>query len=275
MLLKDFLPSPALADFVRFIGIVHFVFSKDQKIPPKAFSPRPGESLYFFPKDPEYVTYPGEIEKAKRPPAFIMGQHTLLTQRYVGHEFMAVVVQFQPGALYHLTAIPTYEFANTYLDAETVFPKDIRFVNEQLNNANCYEELLAIVESYLLKLISQSKKKMHGIEMAAKILLNKEEQYSISRLAKETCFCLKQFERKFEERMGVSPSLFSRISRFDRTFKMKNAHPEKDWLSIAVHCGYHDYQHLARDYKAFTGYTPASFFTREEQAPERILHLHE
>jgi len=275
MLLRDFLPCPTLTALVRCIGIVHFTFSKDEAVPPKAFSPRPGESLCFFPKYPEYVMYPGESEKTKRPPAFVMGQHTLLTQRYVGREFLAVIVHFQPGALYRLAGIPSYEFTNTCLEAEEVFSKEIRFVNEQLNTANSYGELLAIVESYLLKLISQSKKKAHGVETAAEILLKGEGQSSLSWLAKETCLCFKQFERKFKERMGVSPSLFARIARFDTAFKTKNAHPQKDWLSIAIQCGYHDYQHLVRDYKAFTGYTPTSFFQRDQEAPERILHLHE
>jgi AraC-like DNA-binding protein len=52
---------------------------------------------------------------------------------------------------------------------------------------------------------------------------------------------------------------------------MKNRSPQKDWLSIALHCGYYDYQHLVKDYKEFTGYTPAQFFAIDNQAPERML----
>ena len=50
---------------------------------------------------------------------------------------------------------------------------------------------------------------------------------------------------------------------------MKNRHPERDWLTIALHCGYYDYQHLAKDYKEFTGYTPSAFADIENNAPER------
>ena len=275
MLLKDFLPGPALSEFVRLIGIVHFTFSEKDNIPPKAFSPRPGESLYFVPKDPEYVLYPGETNKSKRPSAFIMGQHTVLTQRFVGREFLAVIVQFHPGCLYRLTGIPTYESTDTTLDAELVFSKAIHFVNEQLNGTTSYLEMLAIVEAYLYDLIKRSKKDAHHVETAARNLLHGNRQFSLDRFAKETCLCSKQFERKFRERTGVNPSLFARIARFDSACRMKNAHPQKDWLGIAVQCGYHDYQHLVRDFKSFTGVTPVSFFQGEEQAPERMLNLHE
>ncbi|MEO6812920.1 MAG: helix-turn-helix domain-containing protein, partial [Ginsengibacter sp.] len=101
------------------------------------------------------------------------------------------------------------------------------------------------------------------------------EHISIDWLAKETCLCSRQFERKFRERMGITASLLARIARFDKAFLMKNAQPGKDWLSIAVQCNYHDYQHLVRDYKEFTGLTPTSFFQVDKQAPERIFDLHE
>jgi AraC-like DNA-binding protein len=270
------LPGVALSDLVSFFGIVHFIFPKGVVIPPKAYSPRPHNALYFFPRDPEYVTYPGETEKTKRPPVYIMGQHTLLTQRYVaGPEFLAIIVHFQPGALYRLTGIPSYELTDTCIDAEAVFSKEVRLVNEQLNNADSYREMIAIVESYLVKLVSQAKKDAQGIDTAAKILLQDTEHISMDWLAKETCLCAKQFERKFRERMGVNASLLARIARFDKAFKMKNAHVEKDWLSVAVLCGYYDYQHLVRDYKAFTGHTPTSFFHLDEQGPDRMLGFYE
>ncbi len=275
MLLERVIPSPALNDFVRYFGIVHFTFSKGDLIPPKTYSPRPGEALYFLPKDTEYMTYVKDGEKTKNPPAFIMGQHTLSTHRFVGRDFLTVIVHFQPGALYRLTGIPSYEFTNTCIDAEALFQTEIRTVNEQLNSTASYQQMIGVVESYLLKLVSRSRKSTHSIEASAKILLQNTEHISMDWLANETCLCQKQFERKFQERMGINPSLFARLARFDKTYRIKNAHPEKDWLSIAVSGGYYDYQHLVRDYKIFTGFTPVSFFHLDQQAPERLFNLHE
>jgi AraC-like DNA-binding protein len=61
------------------------------------------------------------------------------------------------------------------------------------------------------------------------------------------------------------------MARFDKAFRMKNRFPDRDWLSIALHCGYYDYQHLVKSYKEFTGYTPVQFFAIDNHAPERIL----
>lgn len=71
--------------------------------------------------------------------------------------------------------------------------------------------------------------------------------------------------------MGVSPKLYARIIRFDQAFRMRNRYPQLDWLSIAIYCGYHDYQHLVKDYKDFTGCTPNEFYALEQLAPERFF----
>jgi transcriptional regulator GlxA family with amidase domain len=56
---------------------------------------------------------------------------------------------------------------------------------------------------------------------------------------------------------------------------MKNRFPKKDWLSIAIECGYHDYQHLVKDYKEFTGLSPAQFTELDTKGPDSILGVAE
>ena len=67
--------------------------------------------------------------------------------------------------------------------------------------------------------------------------------------------------------------IYARIIRFNKAFNIKNRYPGWDWLRIAIECGYHDYQHLVRDYKDFTGVGPADFHLIENKSPERILGL--
>ncbi|QHW00291.1 helix-turn-helix domain-containing protein [Spirosoma endbachense] len=278
MLLRGFLPSPALREYIENIGIVHLVFAPNEPIPVKAYTPKTGDSIEFFLRDPEYVQYPGETNKTKRPEAFIHGQHTLVTNRHVGQEFLYLNIKFQPGVLFRLTGIPAYELTNTYIDAEAVFSPDIRTLTEQLKNANSYAEMLERVESFVVRLIRRSIKNAHGIDKVAKLLLHNTQSISmdwpgLDWLASQSCLCPRQFERKFRERMGIPASLLARVARFDKAFQLKNAHPDKDWLSIALLCGYYDYQHLAKDYKDFTGLTPIDFHRLEAQSPEKQLGL--
>lgn len=274
MLVKNFLPSPLLQEYVRAFGIVQMLFPPNLEIPVKPFAPRPENSLCFVAKDPEYITYPGG-PKMRRPPITVYGQHTLLNTRNPGQDFLAFVVHFQPGVLYQLTGVPVHEFTNTYVEAQYVFPKEITFINEQLYYCPSPKEMIALVEAFLIKLIRRINKQTHRIESAAKLLLEHTERTSIDWLAKESCLSTKQFERKFKEYTGVTASILARVVRFDKTVKLKNAQPHLDLLSIALACGYHDYQHMVRDYKDFTGLTPTSYFQLDTKAPESVFGLHE
>jgi AraC-like DNA-binding protein len=46
-------------------------------------------------------------------------------------------------------------------------------------------------------------------------------------------------------------------------------------LGLALDAGYHDHQHLARDFKQFTLATPSEFLALEGHSPERSFGFSE
>ena len=144
-------------------------------------------------------------------------------------------------------------------------------VNEQLAGIRDYKEMIRIVEGYLLRLVRKRKTETHPVDIVTRSWLQVEGSFSVDRLARAACLSPRQLDRKFHEWIGLSPKLFLQMARFDKAFRMKNRFPGKDWLSIAMHLDYHDYQHLVKDYKLFTGHTPKQFFEIDNQAPERLL----
>ena len=58
-----------------------------------------------------------------------------------------------------------------------------------------------------------------------------------------------------------------------KAFSIKYNHPSLDWFSIALYCNYHDYQHMARDFKDLAGVTPTAYMKEENDAPERHFGL--
>lgn len=274
MLLRTFLPSPSLSAHVRSIGVVHFEFTESAAIAPKVYAPRPETSLYFFPRDPEYIAYQG-MEKVKRPSVCLYGQHTIMNHRFVGRNFLALIVHFQPGVIHRLTGLPMHELKNTIVAADLVLPPEISHVNEQLNNCTSYSQMLAVIETFLTKAMRRVRGESDGVDAAARFLLQKGGNISVECLAKETSLSCRQFERKFKDRTGVTPSILARLSRFTKSIRAKSAQPYLDLLSIAVKCGYHDYQHMTRDFREFTGMTPATFFYIDARAPERAPGLSE
>lgn len=271
MLLNDIKPSASLSEFVRLYRIIDFHFTDVTGIPVKVYSPRPEHCLQFYPKDCELVRYPESNLAIANKKTAVIGQHTNVIHRHVGKAFLSFQVVFQPGALFHFTGIPSIELTNVYLDAEDIFGTPIRDVNEQLYHARSYAEMVAIIEHYLTRLLSKCKRKRHPVSAIGTMMLQQNEWFGVDKYLKAACLSHRQFDRKFHELVGIAPKQYLQIIRLDQAFRMKNRFPHKDWLSIALHCGYHDYQHLSKDFVEFTGYTPVQFFEMESRAPERAF----
>lgn len=273
MLLKDFLPHKGLEEFVKCYRIIHMEFDKNTILPSKAYTPRPENCIAFYPRDTEKVEYADGRRTITHVPIALVGQHLGVTNRFIGNDFLAIQIIFQTGALYRLTGIPLVELNNEYLAADCVFAKDIKFVNEQFHHAKTYPEMVAIANQFVTKLVKKVVKDRHPLDSVSQLMLHQDAAVSLDWLVRESCLSIKQFERSFRDRTGVTPKVFSRLIRFDKAFRTKNAQPKLDWLSIAIDCNYYDYQHLVRDYKDFTDLSPKAF--HQLGSPEGLLGAEE
>ena len=269
MVLLEFAPSLPLSAFVRVYRVVQFVFNDATKLPFKPYPPKPEHCLSFYPRDTEKVQFANNGRVVSNLKAVIIGQQTEVTNRYVGQDFLVFQVVFNPGALYRLTGIPLTELNNGYIDAEAIFSKGIPLVNDKLCHASGYQQMLIIVEDFLTEQIGRCRYDFHRVDITTNLMLQKKENLSIEWLASKACLSRRQYERKFIERMGVSPRYFNKVIRFENAFRMKNKYPHLSWFFIAIECGYYDYQHLVKDYQAFTQKTPTDFHLLDLASPER------
>lgn len=275
MTFQDLYPHPSLAEYVRLYHLRHFDFKDPLNLPSKPYPPRPEQCLIFIPRDLQTVEYVAQGQIVKRPRSVVVGQQTSRINLGIAQDFLTIIVVFQPGKLSRLTGIPSHRLTHSECDAGAVFSTAIARVNERLNSTDSYPEMIGIIERFLAEVISKRKQYTHPIDAIGNLIFNKPENVSVDWLADQACLSPRQFERKFVEAMGVGPKMFARISRLYKTYNMKFRNPSLDWLSIAVACGYHDYQHLAKDYKDFAGSLPNAFFKEDENAPERLFGLHE
>jgi hypothetical protein len=80
-------------------------------------------------------------------------------------------------------------------------------------------------------------------------------------------------QRRFADRVGVSPRMLRSIFRFRRVFDHA-AHPgqpaAEGWLGAGLEAGYFDQPQMARDFRRFLGCT-ATEWAREQQAMARAI----
>jgi AraC-like DNA-binding protein len=264
-------PSPSLKEFVRDYLIAHFRFEPDRPIPYKRYAPKPEQGITFFVRGrPSIVDlHTGEAREA--PAVAIFGQQMQRCDVHLAREFLMFRVHFQPGALFRLLGVPLHEFGQHYFDAELVLGNEVREVSERLAAAPGSTGMVEAVESWLMRCMARAAWGGRHVDRAAALLTADPVHHSMDWLARQACLSPRQFNRKFVERIGVGPKLYSRLLRFNRAYLFKMAHPAVGWPRVAIEFGYTDYQHMTRDFRQFTNATPTMWAQEDRGSPENVL----
>src|SRR6185295_18077418 len=126
---------------------------------------------------------------------------------------------------------------------------------EQLNEAASFEHMVAIVQKWLLGKWHHLKNEL-PIDRALPYIIKNGVLSNISEVASQSCVGIRQLERLFQQRIGLSPQFYARLVRFTKAWIIKENNPAIKWTNLAYECGYFDQMHLIHDFKEFTGDTP-------------------
>src|ERR1035438_6503164 len=77
-------------------------------------------------------------------------------------------------------------------------------------------------------------------------------------MARQAGLSPRQFRRRCMEEAGLGPKRLARVLRFRYANRLAAAARRPDWSLIAASAGYFDQAHLIRDFREFTGRTPAA-----------------
>lgn len=107
------------------------------------------------------------------------------------------------------------------------------------------------------------------LRSALELLYNTQGQIRMSALAADCVLSLRQFERRFKQRIGVSPKVFARLLRFEALLTSLIQEPAFSLADAASHHGYHDQAHVIHEFKVWAGCTPTAFLARAKQREMR------
>jgi AraC-like DNA-binding protein len=272
MIYKSFPPSPLLSEFVRNYTIIHLQFNIHEPPPVKQRSPKPEQKIVFYIKGKVNLPDP-KVGGMRTPPPVAIYSHQLDKRSLqISSEFLALIIFLRPGTLHRMIRLPMSEFQPEFSDAELFFGTDVRLVTEQLAEAPTHSVMIDIAERFLFSKCKTLDKKS-SLDTVASSMLADPTSFSLDAMADQACLSSKQFYRKFIDRIGITPKLFSRLSRFNHAYQFKLNHPDVAWSTIAQEYAYTDYHHLEKEFKSFLGLTPKEWIEAELSAPERILKL--
>lgn len=269
MIFRLFKPCPELKHFVSRIMISRFQLNPTQLGPTSPFPPQPEHCLYFYPYNRVICRHYASNSTDTVPHSILVGPQLSRVDLTMGHDMLVIMVGFQPGAMHRLLRIPMTEMLNLHLDATSILGREIEEVTEQLNEAPGIDNMVLIIEQYLLKKVKCLKAAL-PFETVLLQMLEQKKLVNVDELAKQACVSVRQLERQFKERTGIPPKLFIRLVRFSKAWIMREKNKDLSWLQIAHACDYADQMHMIRDFKDFVGVTPKILQFSLEQTSLRL-----
>lgn len=227
------------------------------------FLPSPYVEMVFINKGGAYLVHEEDRFEAL-PASGVFGlQQQSLNVRVQG-SFSALGVKFRPEGFYQLMQIQMSTLANRVVSLRKLIGEKSQDITEQLLNTSSPYRQLEAIELFLLDELASRPRPEHlpYLQRAIRKVMETGGNVTVTELADAAAVSERQMERKFMERIGLSPKKFIRNVRITQVFKLLKQKPNYDWLDVIYRCNYFDQAHFTRDFKALTGETPTTYFSR-------------
>jgi AraC-like DNA-binding protein len=182
-------------------------------------------------------------------------------------ESKMLVIQFKTLGAYAFLKQPLRYFTNNYITLDCIYKKEADEIWEQLQEAKTVNEKILLVENFLYRELLTRKMPNAKLISSINLLFEKRENNSIREICQQHNISRKHLNFLFQEYLGISPKMFSSLTRFQSILQtISNAKPDK-LTSLAYELNFFDQAHFNNDFKRFTGIKPNQYIKNVELMP--------
>lgn len=247
-------PISILAPYVRY----YWILQEDAVVPVSERVLPAGCVQLIFHKG-ERLWLQGEREF--QPPSFVCGQTFNYSDVQSTGKIEMITVVLQPYAAKAFFRMPIRLFQGRNVNVEDIEDDELSILSKRISDTPDNDLCIRFIEEFLvhrLRLLSDYNLK----RVAAAIHhINIYPQAGISDLAEVTCLSGKQFSRIFTDYVGLTSKEFMRVVRLHKALYALQTDPAISFVRLAYDCGFSDQSHMIREFKQFSGYTPAEYLS--------------
>jgi AraC-like DNA-binding protein len=179
-------------------------------------------------------------------------------------------VHFRPGGGAALLGLPANELTDRHVSLEDLWGAWAREVRMQLVEASTPQAKLELLERILLQRLREATLVHPAISFALRDIRSAPEEVRIGKLQQATGYSARRFTTLFVRDVGLTPKMYSRLQRMRSVVEHVARTAQVDWAQFASEHGYFDQSHLTRDFREFTGCTPATY---RPMSADSALHM--
>jgi len=184
-------------------------------------------------------------------------------------------IRLKPEAFIGLFGVPAAYLFNQLEDAVPVFGAFAKSCEQQMSGVNDIRVLIEKAEQLLLKKLAGLPGKNNVVVNACRLIRASNAVLSLDDICRELYVSPRSLERYFKAQFGSGPKLYQRIVRFSKAYSTIQAKRNNviSWADICYDHGYTDQAYFIREFKTFSGFSPAGFIRETQTFEPSILSV--
>lgn len=257
MLYKKIQPPAHLKPYVECLFIWECAFNQVFKVesPPTGFS-----SIVFNYGDPYRVVNFKSESPQTVPQAFLTGQSTRNYELNLLGQTGMIGIVFKPASLATLFNLPLAELTDERINLFDILRSpEIVELSEKIVESSTHQLRIELLINFLNLKLLQNEHRFDNIDFASNRIVEARGMVNVNEMMNELYMCRRQFERKFFQKVGLSPKYYARIRRMGYLCSLIAGKRSVNWQHVLYDCGYYDQAHFIKDFAQFLGRTPNDY----------------
>jgi AraC-like DNA-binding protein len=251
-------PCAALQPFI----VCYFIWDSEGPLDSTMMveSPPSGFGSIVFNYGDTYHLQNKKYDKLPVPSQFASGQSIYSYKLFLQGTIGIAGIVFKPAALATIFNWPMFEFVEERIDLYKLFSKEIidKYI-AAIKSADSEQEKVALLEAFMLQQLHTLKPEPDYIDEAANCIVAQNGMLQVNDLLEKSYMSRRTFERKFFQKVGLSPKYYARIRRIGYLCNLIAGKKKVDWPKIFYECDFYDQAHFIKDFEEFTGRTPQQY----------------
>ena len=190
--------------------------------------------------------------------AFVIGPMTraLVVESVTPEKYIAV--RFRPGGAFAFFNLPMNVLADERVEIANFWKDAASFEGSVVEHASVADQIKALEKALVARLRSVRPIDPR-IPRAVTSFRTTSGMIPVDALSADLGMSRQHLTRKFQEHVGLSPKLFSRIVRMQDLLRRVQKVRHVDWCMLALDSGYYDQSHMIDDFRDLCGISPAHY----------------
>ncbi|KQU80859.1 MULTISPECIES: helix-turn-helix domain-containing protein [unclassified Rhizobacter] len=171
-----------------------------------------------------------------------------------------LAITLRHGAAATLLGLPVGEIAGLALPLQSLWPRAGGEALSALGDLEDDASRVRVVQQALLQRLRHVSITEHRPAVQAlRLLMQAGGRLPVPALAAAVGLGERRLQQLFDAQFGLSPRRWSRLARLHRCLRELRAQPQRSWAEVALDGGFFDQSHLANEFRALCGCTPAEY----------------